>query len=770
MSRVARLACLGVGLYCLSIGIPCVAAQAALPAGTTVVVTLLEGVDSGRDPAGKQYRALVVKPVVAGTSVVSPGAAATVVLTHSGGGWMAQLKSVAVNGQPVAIANSAAGVLNAAQANVARGANAVNSVLKSLGQPARPTQTVAAVASGQRVILPPGTPLSFALGGSAATSGGTGAASAAAAPAASGTAAPAPSGGNATAAPAQGAAGQLNATVTETLLGPVKPAGQYVVSPDGGHLAVAGMHGSREMVTIDGVDGPDFDKAADVAHGVDRDDIAFSPDGSHSGYIAQKGDALVAVLDGKEAFTVVPTIKGGGVAGLDPYVTGKSHQVLFSPSGAHTAIATFQTGVSYMFLDGVKGPPCAEIDMRQLAFAGEKLVYAAKTADGRWHVLVDNKPGPAYDAVVNLVVSDNMLHYAFIGRTGTSSVVVADGVVGTPRPNVVAGSGLHNLVIASNGRVAYQGYAGNGPYKEQLYLGNVEVSPETTPFAGPPAVNGMAPVLYVVFSPDGSKIAYARPVPGGIAAIIDGKQSIAYDKIGQMQFGPDSKRAYFVGTKQVTGNYVVIDGQEMPMQNSVKNFVFSADGSRFGYEAYLANGGFSVVVDGKPSAKYVSLIGNALGFSADGKHSVYAGCTNYGKCQLVQDGTVKDVTGVGEFASRTRPQVLPKPVFFSPDGSQQVYIYPRSDGTGQHSVMLNGQEIGHGNTFEFPCFSPDGKHFAMIAWTGKGYAVQVDGKTGPSYDDIFEANQNVVRFLGPHTLRLLAVKGGSVYRVTLDLH
>jgi hypothetical protein len=58
----------------------------------------------------------------------------------------------------------------------------------------------------------------------------------------------------------------------------------------------------------------------------------------------------------------------------------------------------------------------------------------------------------------------------------------------------------------------------------------------------------------------------------------------------------------------------------------------------------------------------------------------------------------------------------------------------------------------------------------MITWTGKGYAVQVDGKTGPSYDDIFEANQNVVRFLDPHTLRLLAVKAGSVDRVTLDLH
>jgi Tol biopolymer transport system component len=182
-----------------------------------------------------------------------------------------------------------------------------------------------------------------------------------------------------------------------------------------------------------------------------------------------------------------------------------------------------------------------------------------------------------------------------------------------------------------------------------------------------------------------------------------------------------------------------------------------------------AQEGFSVVVDGKPSAKFVNLIGNALAFSADGKHSAYAGCTNYGKCQLVADGVATNLPSVGNFASRTRPQVIPQPVFYSPDGSQMVYIYPKSDGTSLSAVVLNGKEVARGTSIEFPTFSPDGKHFAMIAWTGKGYTVLADGKVGPTYEDIFEANPNVVRFLDAHTLRLLAVKGGSVYRVTIDL-
>jgi hypothetical protein len=54
-------------------------------------------------------------------------------------------------------------------------------------------------------------------------------------------------------------------------------------------------------------------------------------------------------------------------------------------------------------------------------------------------------------------------------------------------------------------------------------------------------------------------------------------------------------------------------------------------------------------------------------------------------------------------------------------------------------------------------------------WTGRAYALLLDGKSGAPYDDFLEVNRNVARFEDSHTFRFLAVKGGSVYRVVVDL-
>lgn len=49
---------------------------------------------------------------------------------------------------------------------------------------------------------------------------------------------------------------------------------------------------------------------------------------------------------------------------------------------------------------------------------------------------------------------------------------------------------------------------------------------------------------------------------------------------------------------------MVVDGQEMPGQGTLKNFVYSREGDRLGYEDYSAQTGFHVVVDGKESANF----------------------------------------------------------------------------------------------------------------------------------------------------------------------
>jgi len=196
--------------------------------------------------------------------------------------------------------------------------------------------------------------------------------------------------------------------------------------------------------------------------------VAFSPDGKRSVYLAQHSDNLVAVVDGKEAYTVETVTTGrsaeGLVQGIDQspvHDIGEGrvqHQFLISQSGAHIACVTEDANnLSHVFLDGAKSQDYRTVDLGQVAFVGENLVYAAQTGDDKWHMFVNNRPGPAYDSVKSLELSDDNRHYAFIGgMNGGNSVVVADGVPGTPRPG--GGLGIHGLVIASNGRVAYLGY------------------------------------------------------------------------------------------------------------------------------------------------------------------------------------------------------------------------------------------------------------------------------------------------------------------------
>jgi len=802
--------------------------QNAPAIGTTLAVRMLEAVDSSKDPAGKQYRGMVMKPADAGNGITIPqGSMAMVTLMNGQGGWSAHLQSLMVKGQTMNVSSAPASVMGSAQSSVASAASTVTSALGSFGgfghKPPKPSG-VEAIATGDRVVLPPGTQVQFVLSGASAPSGGgmpsaMGAPSGGGIPHPSGPLHPGSVGGGAHPAVASNSSsavgepvtgGALTAKIQETLLGPSKQAGMFVVSPDGGHYAVSAMHGSREVVIVDGVDGPEFDHAAHGWGGA-AIDFVFSSDGKHSAYVGQRGDDMVEVRDGKDAF-VITSVKletNGSVSQINqsrihtPNESLVGHQCLISSSGAHVAVVSAEyprpaatqsvthdsaTGSQasqaaaaaassmsgfHMFLDGVKSPLYATIDLNQIAFVGEKLVYAAQTKDQKWHMVVNDKPGPAYDAVGWLQLNEDDKHYAFIASTGGGQMVVTDGVPGPVRMQVA--NGLTYLTIASNGRVAYLAYKGSGPnghsdpIKQVLYVDEKEVSPEVSAFAVvDPTGRSTILVGYMLFSPDGKRFAYAKPVPGGIAAVIDGKVGRAYDTIGVLQFSPDSKHDFYVGNR--TLSFMVVDGQELPGTGTVKNFVYSKEGGRLGYEAYSPQTGFHVVVDGKDSPNFHEIVANSLIFSPDGKHSAYSACTNYSQCQVIVDGVGTNVSSLVPFTTRARPPIDFPPIFFSDDGTRMVYAWPKPDGVSGNVVIINGQEIMHGHgLFEFPSFSPDSKRFATMTWNGHTYALSVDGKAGPTYEDFLEVNRNVARFMDSHTYRFLGVKGGLVYRVVVDL-
>ena len=139
-------------------------AQNAPAASVSVSVKMIDLADSGSDPAGKQYRASVTKLVSgAGNGAAVPaGSAAIVTLAQTPNGWTVQLSSLTIAGQSVPVTSVSANVTSGAQSTAASAANTVGSVFGGFGRHAPPA-AVTAVASGQRVILPPGVTITFVL-------------------------------------------------------------------------------------------------------------------------------------------------------------------------------------------------------------------------------------------------------------------------------------------------------------------------------------------------------------------------------------------------------------------------------------------------------------------------------------------------------------------------------------------------------------------------------------------------------------------------------
>lgn len=175
-ARVSRLrSCLwSLSILAATVAPPALLAQTqnSSAIGTKVTVRILERVNTGSDPAGKQYRATVTRAAAERNGVaIANGAHATVTLDKPGSDWIAHVSTVATNGQAVAVTSSLASATTAAHND----ANAMHAMVGALGN--RAPAAVSAVASGQQVLMPPGTTLTFLLAPSPAQNAGAPAAS-----------------------------------------------------------------------------------------------------------------------------------------------------------------------------------------------------------------------------------------------------------------------------------------------------------------------------------------------------------------------------------------------------------------------------------------------------------------------------------------------------------------------------------------------------------------------------------------------------------------
>jgi Tol biopolymer transport system component len=187
-----------------------------------------------------------------------------------------------------------------------------------------------------------------------------------------------------------------------------------------------------------------------------------------------------------------------------------------------------------------------------------------------------------------------------------------------------------------------------------------------------------------------------------------------------MVVSPDSAHfAYFVYNYGKNKWAAVVDGKPGRLSDSAirTSFVFSADGSRYGYLA-IQGDKIVLVVDNElqpPWDKFKEIV-----FSPDSKRLAYSAVI--GKKQLV---VVDGVAGVAydEVGG----------IIFSPD-SRRI-AYSAREGKEWH-VLVDGREEDACTEVGEPTFSPDSKHVAYWASSGAKYLMMQDGVSGPLYDGI----------------------------------
>jgi hypothetical protein len=591
--------------------------------------------------------------------------------------------------------------------------------------------------------------------------------------------------------PGQGQTPPLNAKVQETLMGPTLASpgvsSRISLSADGDHLALVTAKGSRQVVLLDGVEGPVFDEIPTVVLGRVMTDVTWSPTGGHSAYVGRRGGDGIIVVDGKEAGTLMTATSQQGVSYSD--FTG--WRFWYNHDGSRLAYAVITEPAGWvMVADGVRSPTYRAIDFRQTMLIGKRLIYVAQTADQQWHVVVDGKQGPGYVGINSLQVTPDGLHYAHlafpVGPPRQGPVAVVDGVV-----EGLGYLSVNDLELAPDGRVAYTALksltpdqrGGSGLLvvagKEQQGSCGAGRSPMCLMFNT--HVGGMSTVgRHVAWSPDGKGFSYLQsnsPNPG-VTVIVNGKpMGPTYNTATQPKYSPDGSRFAYLGSSP-DGFSQVVDGEEFPAVHDLPEFQWSPDGKRY---AFLGRGAgsataASVVVDGKqqPVLKG-SITRGSLQWSPDSKRFVYGAQVSVAHYGPVVDGVSKPLM-LENFAgnNHTRPPITFPPFVFSPDGSRLAYVGIKTDVTGRGiskaAVYLDdaGYE-GPGQSYMFPSFSPDSKHFATLITTGTGWVVMIDGKVSPSYQDVLKDSAAGLRFVDGRTYRFYGIRAGQIYRVTLDV-
>ena len=299
-------------------------------------------------------------------------------------------------------------------------------------------------------------------------------------------------------------------------------------SPDSKHVAYTAMEKGNWFVVLDDQPGEKYDKVRRLMFSPDSSQLVyealknkrpiivkndkeiseghgaffpnFSPKKGHFAYlIAEKGNKFSYIIDGKQE----PPVDEPG-------------KLIYSHDETSTAYAALLNNKWHMVKDGEKGPAFKKIFAFSYSPAGNDLIYAAETDDGKKCVVVNNIPGKLYESIGVPVYSPDGKKYAYVASEEDKKMfMVINGEQQTPYPIIgipMEGSGIdaQQPFFSNDGNhLAYPVY---DPDKNEAFM---VVDGKAHPSFGA--------VMKPCFSADGKHVAYMARKGHNWHLVVDGK-------------------------------------------------------------------------------------------------------------------------------------------------------------------------------------------------------------------------------------------------------
>lgn len=466
--------------------------------------------------------------------------------------------------------------------------------------------------------------------------------------------------------------------------------------------------------------------------------------------------------------------------------------IVVSPDGTRLAYV-LDTGRGHrVILDGKEQPVFTFIFPKTLRFSpdSKRFAYTVGLNANRkppTAVVIDGKQGPVFDQIrpsedgSNTYFSPDGKRVAYVAERKGQSLAVVDGVEGKAHPGVLATAGV---IWSRDGRrwgammmtQEQKGYVIIDDAAGQLH--DMLTVPAGTNSTGSEVVEYAAD-RGITFSADGSHYAYGAQNGGHSVLMVDGKEVARQP----------AKR---VRSKDANGQPVDV------AEGGISNITYGPTGDRLVYMVSKGTEKQSYVVDGQAQKEYAAIPSGAR-FSRDGKHFAYFASPKAGRRLVVRDGVEgKEDDAPGDDAT------FDGDVALSADGSRMAVKIRRN---GKSLVSIDGTDGKEYDEALFPQFGADGKRWCHLAAKGDEVLLVLDGVEGKPYQDFappgpqFSASghhvawgvardkrwrvavdtletaetfdglvaRTRVQFVGPTTVRAVAIRGNELIRVDIEL-